>query len=311
MDKNSFIFVAGHRGMVGSAIIRKLKDSGYVNIVTFDGDLTNQVEVDAFYRNYSIDFVFMAAAKVGGILANKKHPVQFMQDNLYIQTNVISSSHEYGVKKLLMLGSSCIYPRNCKQPIKEEYLLTGPLEPTNDAYAIAKIAGLKLCRYYQLEHRESFISAMPCNLYGPGDNFSLEGSHVIPAMIRKFHEAKVSGDKSVTLWGSGNPLREFLYVDDLADALVMLMDSYNDIEHINVGYGVDISIGGLASFVSQVVGYTGDIIWDSSKPDGTPRKLLDVSKMDKLGWKPETDLITGLEKSYQWFLDNQNILRSK
>jgi GDP-L-fucose synthase len=311
VNKDSFIYVAGHRGMVGSAIIRKLKDSGYNNILTFNGDLTVESDVTHFFESYSIDYVFLAAAKVGGIEANRKYPVEFMQDNLLIQTNVLKCAHKFNVSKLLFLGSSCIYPKLAKQPIKEEYLLTSFLEPTNEAYALAKIAGLRLCKYYQLEYGDSFISAMPCNLYGPGDNFSLEGSHVIPAMIRKFHEAKESGSPTVGLWGSGEPLREFLYVDDLADALLYLMDSYDDVDHINVGYGTDVSIANLANFISQAVGYKGDIVWNTDMPDGTFRKLMDSSKMNNLGWEPPTSLIDGIDQTYKWFLENQESFRGK
>lgn len=307
MLKTSKIYIAGHRGLVGSAIIRKLKEKGYNNLITQEHrklDLTNQAAVEAFFKKNKPEYVFLAAAKVGGIMANKTYPAEFIYENLMIATNVINSAYKYKVKKLVFLGSSCIYPRLAPQPIKEEYLLTSYLEPTNEAYAIAKIAGLKLCAFYNQQYKTNYISAMPTNLYGPNDNFDLNSSHVLPALIRKFHEAKMRGDKSVTLWGSGRPKREFLHVDDLAEALIFLMNKYNGQEIVNVGCGEDLSIKELANKVKVITGYQGKIVWDKNKPDGTPRKLLDVSRIKKLGWKPKTNLDRGLLETYQWFAKN-------
>lgn len=307
MLKTSKIYIAGHGGLVGSAIIRKLKEKGYNNLITQEHrklDLTNQAAVEAFFKKTKPEYVFLAAAKVGGIMANKTYPAEFIYENLMIATNVINSAYKYKVKKLVFLGSSCIYPKLAPQPIKEEYLLTSPLEPTNEAYAIAKIAGLKLCAFYNQQYKTNYISAMPTNLYGPNDNFDLNSSHVLPALIRKFHEAKMKGDKSVTLWGSGRPKREFLHVDDLAEALIFLMNKYNGQEIVNVGCGEDLSIKDLANKVKAITGYQGKIVWDKNKPDGTPRKLLDVSRIKKLGWKPKTNLDRGLLETYRWFVEN-------
>lgn len=307
MLKTSKIYIAGHGGLVGSAIIRKLKEKGYNNLITQEHrklDLTNQAAVEAFFKKTKPEYVFLAAAKVGGIMANKTYPAEFIYENLMIATNVINSAYKCKVKKLVFLGSSCIYPKLAPQPIKEEYLLTSPLEPTNEAYAIAKIAGLKLCAFYNQQYKTNYISAMPTNLYGPSDNFDLNSSHVLPALIRKFHEAKMKGDKSVTLWGSGRPKREFLHVDDLAEALIFLMNKYNGQEIVNVGCGEDLSIKDLANKVKVITGYQGKIVWDKNKPDGTPRKLLDVSRIKKLGWKPKTNLDRGLLETYRWFVEN-------
>ncbi len=302
MNKNSKIYVAGHNGMVGSAIVRKLKDLGYTNIVTKSKkelDLTNQFLVNQFFHFERPEYVFLAAAKVGGIKANDEFRADFIYQNLSIQTNIIKASYDCGVKKLLFLGSSCIYPKFCQQPIKEEYLLTGTLEPTNDAYAIAKIAGIKMCQDFNKQYGTNFISVMPTNLYGPGDNYDLNNSHVLPAMIRKFHEAKVNGTEKVEIWGTGTPKREFLYVDDLADACLFLMNNYNDSEIVNIGTGQDVTIAELAIGISKIVGYDGEIYFNTEMPDGTPRKLLDVSKLKDLGWKYQTSLSDGIKKTYQ------------
>ncbi len=308
MNLNSKIYIAGHNGMVGSAIFRKLKELGYNNLIFKDSkalDLRNQKSVNDFFEREKPDNVFLAAAKVGGILANSKYKAEFIYDNLMIQNNVINASFSHKAKKLLFLGSSCIYPKMAKQPIKEEYLLSGHLEPTNEPYAIAKIAGLKLCQYYKEQYGCNFISLMPTNLYGINDNFNLYNSHVLPALIRKFHEAKVSKKHVVQLWGSGEPYREFLYVDDLADACVFLMKKYNGSNPINVGSGDDLSILDLARKVKQVIGFSGKINWDLSKPDGTPRKLLDVSLINKLGWSAKTPLEDGIKKTYNWYVQNK------
>ncbi|MDR0713897.1 MAG: GDP-L-fucose synthase [Bacteroidales bacterium] len=298
------IYVAGHNGMVGSAIVRNLQEKGFTNIVTRTSaelDLRSQTAVNVFFDKEKPDFVFLAAAKVGGILANNTYPAQFIYDNLMIEANIIHAAHLHQVKKLLFLGSSCIYPKLAPQPIKEEYLLTGLLEPTNEAYAIAKIAGIELCKFYRREYGSNFISAMPTNLYGINDNFDLNTSHVLPALLRKFHEAKRQSAANVVLWGSGKPKREFLYVDDLADACVFLMQHYNDESHINVGAGEDLEIGELAALIKQITGYRGAIEHDLSKPDGTPRKLLDVTRLHQLGWKHQTPLETGIRKVYEWY----------
>ncbi|GAB3678657.1 GDP-L-fucose synthase [Salinisphaera aquimarina] len=300
------MYVAGHRGLVGSAIERRLRQAGHADIVTRSSDqldLRDPRAVDAFFRSETIDHVFLAAAWVGGIMANDRQPVDFLQDNLRIQTNVIEAAYRHGAKKLLFLGSSCIYPKYAEQPITEEALLTGALEPTNQWYAIAKIAGLKLCQAYRRQHGFDAISVMPTNLYGPGDNFDLQSSHVLPALIRKCHEAKESGADHITIWGSGTPRREFLYVDDLADACVFLMQEYSDDMALNVGVGEDISILELAHLVAAVVGFQGDIRRDTDKPDGTPRKLLDVSRLQQLGWKARTPLKDGILQTYTAFLD--------
>lgn len=302
MKLDSRIFVAGHNGMVGSAIVRKLEELGYTNIITMSRqklDLLDQAEVDNFFRKIGPEYVFLAAAKVGGIKANSQMKADFIYENLMIQTNIIKSSYVYDVKKLLFLGSSCIYPKFCKQPIKEEYLMTGELEPTNDAYAIAKIAGIKMCQSYNEQYGTNFISAMPTNLYGPNDNYDLNNSHVLPAMIRKFHEAKIEGKESVEIWGTGTPKREFLYVDDLADACVFLMNNYSGNEIVNIGTGQDVTIAELAVGISKVVGYEGSIHYNTNMPDGTPRKLLDVSKLEEIGWKFNTSLKEGIEKTYK------------
>jgi len=304
MDKGSKIYVAGHTGLVGSAILRKLQTEGYRNLIVRtrrELDLCKQSEVEQFFSEERPEYVFVASAKVGGILANSIYPADFIYSNLKIQLSVIHSAYLYGVKKLLFLGSSCIYPKVTPQPMKEEYLLTGVLEPTNEAYAIAKIAGIKMCQAYNSQYGTNFISAMPTNLYGPGDNFDLQTSHVLPALIRKFHEAKLSG-QPVTIWGTGNPRREFLFVDDLADACHFLMNNYDGSEIINVGVGKDISILELAELTGVVVGYKGDIVYDQSKPDGMLLKRLDVSRINSMGWKATTDLRDGIARTYQWYL---------
>jgi GDP-L-fucose synthase len=305
MNTESKIYVAGHRGLVGSAILRSLEHGGYEDLLTRtqgELDLTDGREVDEFFEVQKPEYVFFAAAKVGGILANATRPVEFLRDNLYIELNVISAAHRHGVRKLMFLGSSCIYPKFTPQPIKEEALLTGELELTNEPYALAKIAGIKLCQAYNRQHAADFVSLMPTNLYGPGDNFDLESSHVLPALIRKFHEAKENDEPRVIVWGTGTPRREFLHVDDLADACVYLMNTYSGTEIVNVGVGQDISIRGLAELVREIVGYRGEIIYDDSKPDGTPRKLLDVSRLHDLGWRARIPLREGIEQTYSWFL---------
>ena len=298
------VFVAGHRGLVGSAIVGKLREKGYENLLLrtrSELDLTDQAAVRAYFQSERPDHVVLAAAKVGGILANSTYPADFIYQNLAIEVNIIHEAWRAGVKKLLFLGSSCIYPKLAPQPLKEEYLLTSSLEPTNEAYAIAKIAGLKMCEFYNRQYGARFISVMPTNLYGPGDNFDLETSHVLPAMVRKFHEAKERGDRSVTLWGTGRPRREFLYVEDLADACIFLMENYESPEFVNVGTGTDITIAGLAELVRHTVGFEGDVLWDDTKPDGTPRKLLDVSRMKELGWSAAIALEEGLRRTYDWY----------
>ena len=302
MELNARIFVAGHNGMVGSAIVRKLKELGYTNIITFDRsrlNLLNQADVQSFFNINSPEYVFVCAAKVGGIKANNEMKGDFIYENLMIQSNILKSSKDYNVKKLIFLGSSCIYPKMSPQPIKEEYLLTGPLEPTNDAYAIAKIAGIKMCQSFNQQYGTNFISVMPTNLYGPNDNYDLNNSHVLPAMIRKFHEAKLEGKEKVEIWGTGSPMREFLYVDDLADACYHLMMNYNGSEVVNIGTGVDITIKDLALTIKEVVGFEGEIYFNTEMPDGTPRKLLDVSKLKELGWEYKISLRKGIEKTYK------------
>jgi GDP-L-fucose synthase len=304
MEKNAKIYVAGHRGLVGSAIMRCLQNNGYQNIIVRthkELDLRNQAQVNQFFEAEKPEYVFLAAAKVGGILANNTYPADFSYDNLMISANVIHAAYQYQVKKLLFLGSSCIYPKMAPQPIKEEYLLTGALEPTNEGYALAKISGMQMCKFYRRQYGCDFISAMPTNLYGINDNFDLTSSHVLPAMIRKFHEAKVQGAPNVTLWGTGKVLREFLYVDDLADALLHLMNHYSAESHVNIGTGEDLSIHELALLVKEVVGFEGDIVYDTSKPDGTPRKLLDVSLLHQSGWHHQMPLRKGIETVYEWF----------
>jgi len=302
-DHNAKIYIAGHRGLVGSAIVRQLQKQGYSNLIMRthkELDLRDQAAVHTFFMEEKPEYVFLAAAKVGGILANNTYRAEFIYDNLMIELNIIHAAYHAGIKKLLFLGSSCIYPRDCPQPILEEYLLTSPLEKTNEPYAIAKIAGLKLCESYNQQYGTQFIACMPTNLYGPGDNFDLHNSHVIPALIHKFISAKNNSEPTVMLWGSGKPYREFLYVDDLADACLFLMQHYNGTEALNVGTGVDITIGDLAQLIKEIVGYEGDIVHDTSKPDGTPRKLLNVDKMTQLGWHAQTDLRSGLERTIAW-----------
>lgn len=309
MEKKSKIFVAGHRGLVGSAIIRRLEEQGYEKIITrrsSELDLRRQAETEAFFEAERPEYVFLAAAHVGGILANNTYKADFIYDNLMIVANVVHASHRFGVKKLLNLGSSCIYPKFAPQPLKESYLLTDSLEPTNEPYAIAKIAGIKLCQYYNEQFGTNFLSAMPTNMYGPNDNFDLHSSHVLPAMIRKIHEAKIRRT-NVVLWGDGSPRREFLFSDDLAEALLFLMETKNSEElgsFINIGSGQDVSISELAGLVSKVVGFDAGFEWDTSKPNGTPRKLMDVTRINALGWKSKTDLIRGIELTYKWFLEN-------
>ncbi len=301
------IFVSGHRGLVGSSIVRYLHKAGYSELILASReelDLVDQQAVKEFFDKKRPEYVFLAAAKVGGILANDTFPADFIRDNLMIQTNVIDAAYRHGTKKLLFLGSSCIYPKHAEQPMKESALLTGPLEPTNQWYAVAKIAGIKLCQAYRRQYGFDAICAMPTNLYGPGDNFDLKTSHVLPALIRKFHEAKIMKKQEVVVWGSGKPKREFLYVDDLAEALVFLMKHYDDENIINVGVGEDISIVALASIVSEVVGFEGSIVYDASMPDGTPRKLLDVNLLNDLGWQAKTGLRKGIAETYDWFLNN-------
>ena len=305
MEKESKIYVAGHRGLVGSAIVRRLREEGYSNLVTRTSkelDLREQGAVREFFERERPEYVFLAAAKVGGILANDTWPADFLYQNLMIEANVIESARLSGVKKLLFLGSTCIYPRMAPQPLKEEYLLTGPLESTNEWYAVAKIAGIKLCQACQRQYGSKFISAMPTNLYGPEDNFDLESSHVMPALIRKFHEAKINRAPSVTVWGTGKPLREFLHVDDCAAACLFLMQHYDGEEIVNIGVGEDLSIAELAELVSKVVGFTGKIVYDAGKPDGTPRKLVDVSRINGLGWRAGIPLEAGIRMTYEWFL---------
>jgi len=308
MDSNAKIFVAGHRGLVGSAIVRRLRTAGFNNLVLLDRralDLTRQADVEAFFAAQRPEYVFDAAARVGGIHANDTYPAQFLRDNLAIQTNLIDAAYRHGTRKFQFLGSSCIYPKLAPQPMNEDCLLTGPLEPTNEWYAIAKIAGLKMCQAYRRQYGFNAISLMPTNLYGPGDNFDLQNSHVLPALLRKFHEAKQRGADAVEVWGSGRPRREFLHVDDLADACVHLMDHYSDHSHINIGTGLDLSIRDLADKVRGVVHPDAVLRFDTTKPDGTPRKVLDVSRLRATGWTPRIDLDTGIRTTYQWFLDQQ------
>lgn len=315
MDKQAKIYVAGHRGLVGSAIVRRLEAEGYRNIITCthaELDLTRQADVEAFFAAEKPEYVFVAAAKVGGIHANATYPADFLLVNLQIECNIISAAYQNGVKKLQFLGSSCIYPRECPQPIREEYLLTGPLEQTNEGYALAKISGMRMCSYFNRQYGTNYISVMPCNLYGINDNFGLENSHVLPALMRKFHEAKISGAPTVTVWGSGKPLREFLYVDDLADACLYLMNNVDGTnsadDFFNVGYGEDITIAELANIIKEVVGYEGEIVFDPTKPDGTPRKLTDISRIKAAGWSPKYTVREGIKLTYQWFLENIDCL---
>ncbi len=310
MEKSSKIYVAGHRGMVGSAILRRLEAEGYTNLIyktSAEVDLRNQQQVEDFFAQYEPEYVFLAAAKVGGILANNTYRADFLYDNLMIQNNIIHQSFVRKVKKLLFLGSSCIYPKLAEQPMKEDSLLTGLLEPTNEPYAIAKIAGIKMCDAYRAQHNCNFISAMPTNLYGPNDNYNLNNSHVLPALLRKFHEAKVNNDAEVEVWGTGSPLREFLHVDDLAEACLFLMNKYNEPGHINVGSGLEISIKELAELVKEITRYTGALKWDNSKPDGTPRKLMDNSKIAAMGWSASIGLKKGIEEVYKTTFLKENV----
>lgn len=308
MDKKSKIYIAGHRGLVGNAILKELKYQGYENLIFKthkELDLTNKLEVENFFKEEKPEYVFLAAAKVGGIQANKNFPVEFLYQNLEIQNNVIMAAYKYKVKKLMFLGSSCIYPKLCPQPMKEEYLLTGELEVTNEAYSIAKIAGLKLCEYLRREYGADFISVMPTNIYGPNDNFDVETSHVIPSLIRRIHEAKIKNIPEVIIWGTGSTKREFMYVDDLAKAIVFVMKNYSKDKFINIGTGVDITINELANLIKEIIGYDGKLINDISKPDGTPQKLLEVSKLKEIGWQYKVELREGLEKTYKWYLENK------
>ena len=312
MNRDAPIYVAGHRGLVGAALVRRLRAAGFHNLQLRERselDLTRQQDVREFFARHRPEYVFVAAARVGGILANSTYPADFLWDNLAIEANVIDSAWRNRTRKLLFLGSSCIYPRDAPQPMREECLLTGPLEPTNEPYAIAKIAGLKLCSAYRRQHGFDAICAMPTNLYGPGDNFSLQNSHVLPALLRRIHEAKEGGSSEVVIWGTGRARREFLYVDDLADACLFLMERYEDEKVINVGCGRDQTIAELAEMVAGVVGYTGALRYDASKPDGAPRKLLDTSRLDALGWTPRTGLEAGIRSTYSWFLANRSVLR--
>ncbi|MEG1694242.1 MAG: GDP-L-fucose synthase [Eubacterium sp.] len=313
MNYNSKIYIAGHKGLVGSAIVRNLKSKGYENLITRthgELDLINQQQVWDFFEQEKPEYLFLAAAKVGGIHANDTYPADFIYENLAIETNVIKAAHDHQVKKLLFLGSTCIYPKNIPQPMKETYLLSGCLEPTNEAYAIAKIAGLEMCKFFKRQYNDNFISCMPTNLYGPHDNFDLNTSHVLPALIRKFHEAKVNGKTEVEVWGTGKPLREFIYVDDMADACVFLMKHYNGEQQINIGTGEEISIANLAKLIGETVGFEGDIVFNPEMKDGMRRKLCDVHKVNRLGWKHQIDLKQGLKKTVQWYLDNQNSVKS-
>lgn len=307
LTKQDKIYVAGHRGLVGSAIVRSLKRSGYTNIIGRthkELDLTDQKAVRDFFEAERPDVVVLAAAKVGGINANQTMPAEFAYENMQIQCNVIKCCHDYKVKKLLFLGSTCIYPKMAPQPIPEDALLTGPLEVTNEAYAIAKIAGMEMCRFFKKQYGDDFISCMPTNLYGPYDNYDLSNSHVLPAMIRKFHEAKINNSPSVELWGTGSPLREFLYSDDMADACVFLLENYSGERHVNIGTGKEVTIKQLAELVKKTVGFNGDIVWNSDMPDGTPRKLADVSKLHSLGWTHKVELEEGVQLAYDWFKEN-------
>lgn len=307
MNKTDKIYVAGHRGLVGSAIVRNLQSKGYNNIMGRthkELELTDQQAVRAFFEEERPDVVVLAAAKVGGINANNTTPAEFIYDNMQVQCNVIHCCHQYGVKKLLFLGSTCIYPKMAPQPIPEDALLTGPLETTNEAYAVAKIAGMEMCKFYKRQYGDDFISCMPTNLYGPHDNYDLKGSHVLPAMIRKFHEAKLGNAPSVELWGTGTPLREFLYVDDMADACVFLLENYDGEQHVNIGTGKEVTIKELAEMVKETVGFEGEIIWNDSMPDGTPRKLTDVTKLHSLGWRHKVELEEGIKMAYDWFKEN-------
>jgi GDP-L-fucose synthase len=313
MDSASKIYVAGHRGLVGSALLRRLEQGGFVNLLTRTReqlDLTDAPRVERFFATERPEYVFLAAAKVGGIQANNSYPVDFLRENLLLQTHVIDAAYRHGARKLMFLGSSCIYPKHAPQPMSEDCLLTGPLEPTNEAYAIAKIAGLELCKAYRRQHGFNAIAVMPTNLYGPGDNFNLENAHVLPALLRKCHEAQVQQAKSLVVWGSGKPRREFLHVDDLADACLYLMQLYDSEGLINIGWGEDVSIRELAEMITRVVGFGGALSFDASKPDGTPRKLLDTTRLSALGWKPRIRLEEGLRSTYAWFMRHKDQLRA-
>ena len=306
MEKSSKIYIAGHRGLVGSALVRNLESKGFTNIIkrtSKELDLRNQQAVQEFFKQERPEYVILAAAKVGGIHANNTYPADFIYDNLMIQNNVIKAAHDFKVKKLLFLGSTCIYPKLAPQPIKEEYLLTGALEETNEAYAVAKIAGLEMCKFFKRQYGDNFISCMPTNLYGPNDNFDLQSSHVLPALIRKFHEAKVN-QPTVEVWGTGTPLREFIYVDDMADACIFLMENYDGEQHVNIGTGEEVSIRQLAETVQEVVGFEGELIFNTNMPDGTPRKLTTVDKLHALGWKHKVSLKDGIQLAYDWYLQN-------
>jgi GDP-L-fucose synthase len=312
MRKTNKIYVAGHSGLVGSSLLRKLQEEKYRNILTFSHselDLTDKVQTEMMFKFYKPSYVFLAAAKVGGIYSNNTLSGEFFYDNMQMELNIMEAARKFGTRKLLFLGSSCIYPRNCPQPIKEEYLLTSPLESTNSAYAMAKIAGIEMCRSYRKQYGSNFISVMPTNLYGPNDNFSLMNSHVLPAMIRKFYEAKKTGSGTVELWGDGSPKREFMHVDDLSNALIFLMNEYNSPIHINVGVGEDVPIKFLAKMIADIIDYKGEVIWNLEYPNGTPRKLLDISRIKELGWKPNISLEKGIKETYQWFLDNYDTLK--
>jgi GDP-L-fucose synthase len=309
MEQTAKIYIAGHRGMVGSSLIRKLRAEGFDNIITRNSnelDLRNQQSVNQFFENEKPSYVLLAAARVGGILANNKYRAEFIYDNLMIETNIIHASYKNNIKKLLNLGSSCVYPKNCPQPIKEEYLLSGDLEYTNKPYAIAKIAGIELCQSYHNQYNCNYISVMPTNLYGTNDNYHPENSHVLPALLRRIHLAKMNNDKEVIIWGTGNPFREFMHVDDLADACLFLLEKYNESELINVGWGKDISIFDLANLIKSIVGYKGNLLFDSTKPDGTPKKLLDTSKINEMGWYPKIKLEDGIKKTYSEILNMFN-----
>jgi GDP-L-fucose synthase len=311
LEKDARTYIAGHRGLVGSAIYRRLQGEGYTNLITrshTELDLERQTAVEDFFQTEKPDYVFLAAAKVGGIWANATYPAEFIYRNLTIQTNVIHASWKVGVKRLLFLGSSCIYPRECPQPMKEEYLLSGSLEPSNEPYAIAKIAGIKMCQFYNRQYGTRYISVMPTNLYGPNDNFDLETSHVLPALIRKFHKAKIEGRDEVEIWGTGTPRREFLHVDDLADASLYLMNNYNESNIVNIGIGKDLTIKELAETIARVVGFDGNLQFDTTKPDGTPVKRLDVSKLNSLGWKAKISLEEGITQTYQWYIEHRSDL---
>lgn len=314
MSKNAQIYVAGHRGLVGSAIVRRLQQEGYTNLILKSSDeldLRNQQAVDDFFAHYTPDYVFLAAAKVGGIKANWDNPAPFMYDNIMIEANVIHSAYKHGVKKLLFLGSSCIYPRDCPQPMKEEYLLTGPLEITNDCYALAKITGIKMCQAYNKQYKTNFIACMPTNLYGPNDNFDLETSHVLPALLAKFYRAKETNAPSVVVWGTGKVYREFLHVDDLADAAFFLMEHYNGNDIVNIGTGKDLTILDLVYLIKKTIGYQGTITFDASKPDGTPRKLLNIDRITSMGWQPKISLEEGIKKTINWCNENNTFDKAK